>query len=97
MKIIVNRFVSVIKNESGDYSEQDNSVDLWNIENEWGRDRQSSRTEAMAKESAGLLWKTTASPVAKPREREGIHVKVFIQDKCPESRRQIIFEKPQNS
>lgn len=87
MKIIVNScFVSVIKNESGVFTEQDNSIDYWNIENEWGHDKQSSRTEeAVAKESVDL------------QSTRRIHVKVSIQDKCPKSRKQIIFEKPQNS
>lgn len=71
MKIIVNHFVSVSKNESGDFSEQDNSVDLWNIENEWGRDRQSSRTEAMAKECWSALENHSISRGKTQENRRG--------------------------
>lgn len=79
MKIIVNSFLLVIKNESRDFSEQDNSIDFWNTENEWGSDKQSSRTEeAVAKENMNLLWKTTEARVAKSKSIRGIHGKVFI-------------------
>lgn len=72
MKITVNTSVSVIKNESGDFSGQVNSIDFCNTENEWGSDKQSSRIEeAVAKESVSLFWKTTEARVAKPRVQEG--------------------------
>lgn len=73
-------FVSVIKNESGDFSGQGNSIDFWNTENEWGSDKQSSRTEAVAKESVSLFWKTTEARVAKPRVQEGFMYRINVQN-----------------